>query len=514
MAFSWSPGGCCCGGGCGIATHRFVADGDGGLIGWTVVNGSVTVNEDGSIELAANTRIILDALPTKVEYGDQAVVSFPAINGKLRIGHPIGNGVRGEFFDVISDEVSFSRVMYSTEIDNPQSIPISEYPVSVLLRTESIDASEGGTLAISCVDQLTRGKFAPAGESVRGSNGQSIYAHPLRMMPNLSAITQTDPRWPSISSESWPGDDYVNAATDDFLTGVGDTVENRLMLESFDEPETIAGIKFERDACYEYKYWGGGFHETANSWYFTPTISFDSGGVHALVDNWYMSNYSHNIVQFGGDTTYLESYNTGSGAAPFDVSIYDQSTGKYMAMHRDVDTGDTYPVVKGAAGLDPSGEHVLPMLSRESTIWGGTTGNGAVTMFTYLVPVSGNGYSKAMKTDVLFWYRADTNDTLIRVRLYVGYSALPGAAGHEWTFQKVVPGLLTEAASSHSLDLIPAGVVPFEWDAPGGFTGGLRYDFTADRYIVSAGRMRPNGTNVYEDVPTGGKRGGTCTISW
>ncbi|WP_417749809.1 hypothetical protein [Rosistilla oblonga] len=422
--------------------------------------------------------------------------------------------MRGEFFDVIADEISFSRVMYSTEIDNPQSIPISEYPVSVLLRTESIDASEGGTLAISCVDQLTRGKFAPDGESVRGSDGQSIYAHPLRMMPNLSAITQTDPRWPSISSESWPGDDYVNAATDDFLTGFGATVENRLMLESFDEPETIAGIQFEQNACYEHKYWGGGFRETTNTWNLSPTIAFDTGGVHALVDNWYMSNYAINIVQFGGDDTYLVDYNTGSGGAPYDVSIYDQSTGRYMDAYWDSETSETDSRVRDFAGLDPSGEYTLPAIARNLTTSGGTTGNGAVTMFTYFVPVSGNGYTKSMKTDVLFWYRADTDDTLIRVRLYVGYSALPGAAGHEWTFQKVVPGLLTEATSSHSLDIIPAGVVPFEWDAPGGFTGGLRYDFTTDGYILSAGRMRPNGTNVYEDVPTGGKRGGTCTISW
>ncbi|QDV67204.1 hypothetical protein Poly24_08960 [Rosistilla carotiformis] len=514
MAFSWSPGGCCCGGGCGIATHRFVADGDGGLIGWTVVQGSVTVNEDGSIELAANTRIILDALPAKVEYGDQAVVSFPAINGKLRIGHPIGNGVRGEFFDVISDEVSFSRVMYSTEIDNPQSIPISEYPVSVLLRTESIDASEGGTLAISCVDQLTRGKFAPAGESVRGSDGQSIYAHPLRMMPNLSAITHTDPRWPSISSEAWPGDDYVNAATDDFLTGVGATVENRLMLESFDEPETIAGIKFEQNACYEYKYWGGGFRETANTWNFSPSIDFDTGGVHALVNGGFLSSYWIDIVQFGDDSTYLLDYNRGSSWSTNDVVIYDQSTGKYIDAYWDNDAWERVVRVNGFVGLDPSGEYELSAISRNSTTSGGSTGNGAVTRFTYDVPVSGNGYSKSMRVEVLIWYRADLDETILRVRMYLGYSAVPGSPRHEWTFQKIVPGLLSEETSSHTLDIIPAGIVPFEWDAPGGYTGGVFYDAPTSSYVSSAGRMRPNGSTVYEHVPTGGKRGGTCTISW
>ncbi|WP_417745054.1 hypothetical protein [Rosistilla oblonga] len=468
----------------------------------------MTVQPDGSVELAANTRILLDALPTDVVDGDHAVVEFESVSGTLRIGQPVGTGERGEFFDVESDKISFRRVVNSTSLYNPDGIVVDESPVSVTLRTEAIDASEGGSLAVSIVAQASRAKFAPADTSAREDGGQAVFANNYRLFPTANILTETDPRWPA-GGPAWPGDDFENVATEHLVppSAPSDSVNRTIQIETLDDVQTITGIRFEKAACYSYKYWGGGFRETALPWNIAPTVAFDTGGIRAyLSNNWQAPKWATMIRDDSG-TNYFEDNTMRSPASNSQrladvLAVYNQRTGTvttgYVQISADPLVHGTVAYSESAPiGLDPSGEYELFNLFRDSTVEAGYRGNGAVVFATTPVVAVDNGLSAALDLQLLIWHMADSNRTLIRVTIPVG-------PAYRWTFQTVVDGMLSESASSFDLD--PIFALPGVHNAAGaaGHTGSVKRNATQ---VV-------DGEFVGIQLPVDFDRGGTCSISW
>ena len=473
MAMMLSPGGCC--GNvdtCFIRVDPWTDSGDGTPTDWIVESGSVTFESDGTITLAAGTRLI-----RSWDWNADPVITIQVVTeptGSLYLGCDAVTVTEtdlrrfGQYARATQTGVSYVHRLVdhpslTSNIVSPSSYPGFPYGASNLHVMREKTTTWPGYLLFNpsgfvkqWKDGDGTGSFQPDLRSRDGSRSVHAFAPYGYPIDPYETDLHALERWivnpgagnspvGGIYSLLFPPQNQFSANNNQ-----GSQLTHAVLVIETEAEVTIGPVRVEQ-FCHAVPSWGGGFVEAGESaWSFQADLAFDFEGI-------YLPRLLPDGTQILADTSSLNLGGTVSWNFGDPSFSFIQYTGEIYEIKQDPVTFEMFWQLSEVSGFpwdQPTDSYVT--LSRSQTLspagYSGPEwlGSHSVLRFPTL------GASQFAGEVVLIWDEASDTTTIL-VSIGVGTVASFFVATnpqYKYTWGKTVAGPLDETTQSHTLPLI------------------------------------------------------------